>query len=161
MLIGIKNLPDRLLSARIRRFNPAAAFRLRGPPGIGMRRRRLLFLFVTVYVWAAVAPSRRLIMSARDHRERRSRPDPFESLAYSSAVARSGLLKGLCPRCGRPLVRLQLLRDRCISCGLDSQVHVATVPRLPPLILGTVVRSAITLDHAEPPLWLHMLIWIP
>ena len=76
-------------------------------------------------------------------------------------------LKGLCPRCGAPTLFAGMLRfaDRCSACGLDiSSFNVGDGPAaFLTLILGTiVVIMAITVELTlSPPLWLHMLIWIP
>ena len=76
-------------------------------------------------------------------------------------------LKGLCPRCAQPGLFAGWVRfaDRCRSCGLDyTQFNVGDGPAaFLTLILGTiVVAGAITLELTlHPPLWLHMLIWIP
>ena len=55
--------------------------------------------------------------------------------------------------------------DRCSACGLDiSSFNVGDGPAaFLTLILGTiVVIMAITVELMfSPPLWLHMLIWIP
>ncbi len=70
-----------------------------------------------------------------------------------------------CPRCGRgPLYEGVLtVRERCTSCGLDLREHdsgdgpaVFVI-----LILGfLVVGLALLVEaKAEPPLWVHALIW--
>lgn len=76
-------------------------------------------------------------------------------------------LKGLCPRCAQPSLFAGWIKfaDRCRACGLDfSQFNVGDGPAaFLTLILGTiVVAGAIMLELTlSPPLWLHMLIWIP
>ena len=76
-------------------------------------------------------------------------------------------LKGLCPRCAQPTLFAGWIKfaDRCRHCGLDyTQVNVGDGPAaFLTLILGTiVVAAAIMLELTlSPPLWLHMLIWIP
>ena len=76
-------------------------------------------------------------------------------------------LKGLCPRCGRALLFAGWVTfaDRCSGCGLDfTRFNVGDGPAaFLTLILGAlVVAGAITLELTlHPPLWLHMLIWIP
>ena len=76
-------------------------------------------------------------------------------------------LKGVCPRCGAPTLFAGPIRfaDRCSACGLDfSSFNVGDGPAaFLTLILGTiVVILAITVELTlHPPLWLHMLIWIP
>jgi uncharacterized protein (DUF983 family) len=95
-------------------------------------------------------------------------PDPVESLAdfVRPSIVQAGL-KGLCPRCGAPTLFAGMLRfaDRCSACGLDiGKFNVGDGPAaFLTLILGTVVTiMAITLELTlSPPLWLHMLIWIP
>ena len=89
-------------------------------------------------------------------------PTPVSSPAIAEVA-----LKGLCPRCGRPLLFSGWVKfaDRCSGCGLDfSRFNVGDGPAaFLTLILGAlVVAGAITLELTlHPPLWLHMLIWIP
>ncbi|EZP56123.1 MULTISPECIES: DUF983 domain-containing protein [Sphingomonas] len=102
--------------------------------------------------------------------------DPEPSGPVPSAPAQPGpvqpsivqaALGGLCPRCGKPTLFAGMIRfaDRCSACGLDfSRFNVGDGPAaFLTLILGTlVVIGAITLELTlHPPLWLHMLIWIP
>lgn len=76
-------------------------------------------------------------------------------------------LKGLCPRCGAPGLFAGWVRfaDRCTACGLDfTRFNVGDGPAaFLTLILGAIVTAmAITLElKLHPPLWLHMLTWIP
>lgn len=76
-------------------------------------------------------------------------------------------LRGLCPRCGKPTLFAGVTRfaDRCSACGLDlTSFNVGDGPAaFLTLIIGAlVVIMAITLQLTiEPPLWVHMLIWIP
>lgn len=76
-------------------------------------------------------------------------------------------LKGVCPQCGAKTLFAGPIRfaDRCGVCGLDfSSFNVGDGPAaFLTLILGTiVVILAITVELTlHPPLWLHMLIWIP
>ncbi len=90
-------------------------------------------------------------------------PDPFADAPSIAQVA----LKGLCPRCGKPTLFASYIRfaDRCPACGLDfAGFNVGDGPAaFLTLILGTiVVAMAIALELTlHPPLWLHMLIWIP
>ena len=89
-------------------------------------------------------------------------PTPVPSPAIAEVA-----LKGLCPRCGRPLLFAGWVKfaDRCSGCGLDfTRFNVGDGPAaFLTLILGAlVVAGAITLELTlHPPLWLHMLIWIP
>lgn len=89
-------------------------------------------------------------------------PTPVSSPAIAEVA-----LKGLCPRCGRPLLFAGWVKfaDRCSGCGLDfTRFNVGDGPAaFLTLILGAlVVAGAITLEPTlHPPLWLHMLIWIP
>lgn len=76
-------------------------------------------------------------------------------------------LKGLCPRCGARTLFAGSIRfaDRCRACALDlSTFNVGDGPAaFLTLILGAiVVLGAIMLElSAEPPFWVHLLIWPP
>ncbi len=76
-------------------------------------------------------------------------------------------LRSLCPRCGSRTLFAGWARfaERCSHCELDfTRFNVGDGPAaFLTLILGTlVVAMAITLElTVHPPLWLHMLIWIP
>ena len=76
-------------------------------------------------------------------------------------------LHGLCPRCGAKTLFAGLARfaDKCPNCGLDlSSFNVGDGPAaFLTLILGAIITAlAIWLELTlHPPLWLHMLIWIP
>ncbi len=91
--------------------------------------------------------------------------DPYP-LATAPSIAQVAL-KGLCPRCGKPTLfaKWSNFADRCSNCELDfTQYNVGDGPAaFLTLILGAiVVILAITLElKVHPPLWLHMLIWIP
>lgn len=72
-----------------------------------------------------------------------------------------------CPRCGRGSLFAGLLdvRENCTHCGLDLTPHDTgdggTVFVI--LILGAIVVGlAFWLEAAfEPPIWVHLLVWIP
>lgn len=87
-------------------------------------------------------------------------PAPTPSLA---TVA----LRGVCPRCGegRLFAGLTGFADRCAACGLDlSGFNVGDGPAaFLTFGIGAVVTAlAITLELTlHPPLWVHMLIWVP
>lgn len=76
-------------------------------------------------------------------------------------------VRGLCPRCGSATLFAGLTNfaPACRVCGLDfSSFNVGDGPAaFLTLILGAVVVAmAVTLELTlHPPLWLHMLIWIP
>lgn len=76
-------------------------------------------------------------------------------------------LKGLCPRCGAPGLFAGWVgfAASCKACGLDfSNFNVGDGPAaFLTLILGAIiVAAAITLElTVAPPIWVHMLIWIP
>jgi uncharacterized protein (DUF983 family) len=76
-------------------------------------------------------------------------------------------LRGLCPHCGSATLfaGVTSFAPACRVCGLDfSTFNVGDGPAaFLTLILGAlVVAMAITLELTlHPPLWLHMLIWIP
>lgn len=90
--------------------------------------------------------------------DRRPHPSPFVTG-----------LKGRCPRCGSgPLFAAPLnldLRPACTSCGLDYRFIVTgdgpAVFAI--MILGfLMLGGALVLEFSlHPPIWLHMLIWIP
>lgn len=90
-----------------------------------------------------------------------------DRLAESSPGPVQVALGGLCPRCGARTLYAGLTRfaDRCPACGLDlAAFNVGDGPAaFLTLILGAiVVAAAITVELTfHPPLWLHMLIWIP
>ena len=87
-------------------------------------------------------------------------------LATAPTIAQVAL-KGLCPRCGKPTLfaKWSNFADRCPNCELDfAKFNVGDGPAaFLTLILGAlVVALAIMLElKVHPPLWLHMLIWIP
>lgn len=94
-----------------------------------------------------------------------ARPDASPALAVVAPVQVA--LRGLCPRCGQPTLFAGWVRfaDCCTACGLDfSAFNVGDGPAaFLTLILGAiVVAAAITLELTlAPPIWVHMLIWIP
>lgn len=76
-------------------------------------------------------------------------------------------LLGLCPGCGGPTLFGGWTRfaDRCRACGLDfARFNVGDGPAaFLTLIIGAlVVALALSLQlAAEPPWWLHVLLWPP
>ena len=76
-------------------------------------------------------------------------------------------LHGLCPRCGARTLFASWTNfaDHCSNCRLDfTSFNVGDGPAaFLTLILGAVVViMAISVELTlHPPLWLHMLIWIP
>lgn len=91
---------------------------------------------------------------------------PEPELAAASPVLDSAI-KGACPRCGAPSLFSGWVRfaDRCSSCGLDyAAFNVGDGPAaFLTLIIGTIiVVLSIALELAVgPPVWLHLLLWIP
>jgi uncharacterized protein (DUF983 family) len=85
-----------------------------------------------------------------------SQPAPFESA-----------LRGLCPRCGARGLFAGPTRfaSACRSCGLDySGFNVGDGPAafLIMIVGGLVVALAIIVElKLHPPLWVHLLLWIP
>lgn len=75
--------------------------------------------------------------------------------------------KGACPRCGSPSLFAGWVRfaDRCPGCGLDYRAfNVGDGPAaFLTLIVGTIiVVLSVALElAASPPVWLHLLLWIP
>jgi uncharacterized protein (DUF983 family) len=78
-----------------------------------------------------------------------------------------GSLRGLCPRCGAPSLfdGWVSFAGRCRSCSLDfAPFNVGDGPAafLTLLVGGLVVVLAIWLElAAEPPFWVHVLLWLP
>jgi len=76
-------------------------------------------------------------------------------------------LRGLCPRCGAPGLFAGFLRfaERCRACGLDyGSFNVGDgAAAFLILIVGAVVSICAILVELRwsPPLWLHLLLWIP
>ena len=76
-------------------------------------------------------------------------------------------LFGLCPGCGSPTLFAGWTRfaDRCRACGLDlARFNVGDGPAafLTLIVGGLVVALALSLQlAAEPPWWLHVLLWPP
>lgn len=75
--------------------------------------------------------------------------------------------KGACPQCGAPSLFAGWIKfaDRCPECGLDyTAFNVGDGPAaFLTLIIGTIIVAlSVWLElAAEPPLWLHLLIWPP
>lgn len=75
--------------------------------------------------------------------------------------------KGACPRCGAPSLFSGWVKfaDRCGKCGLDyTAFNVGDGPAaFLTLIVGTIIVTlSIWLELAVgPPVWLHLLLWIP
>lgn len=76
-------------------------------------------------------------------------------------------LKGACPRCGAPSLFAGWVRfaPRCTGCGLDyAAFNVGDGPAaFLTLIVGTIIVTlSVWLElAASPPVWLHLLLWIP
>src|SRR6185503_21290542 len=76
-------------------------------------------------------------------------------------------LRGVCPRCGNRTLfaGLATFAPRCRACSLDfADFNVGDGPAafLILIVGGLIVGLAIALElAAEPPWWLHVLLWIP
>jgi len=76
-------------------------------------------------------------------------------------------LKGLCPRCGAKTLFVGWIKfaGKCRVCGLDfAAFNIGDGPAaFLTLVLGAIiVIGAITIElAAEPPFWVHILIWPP
>ena len=92
--------------------------------------------------------------------------DPAPAAAAAPRVV-DVALKGLCPQCGAKTLFAGTARfaPRCPACGLDfTMFNVGDGPAaFLTLIIGTIIVAlAIALElSVHPPLWVHMLIWIP
>ena len=87
-------------------------------------------------------------------------------MTLPSSTARECLL-GLCPQCGQgPLFSGYIaVLPRCPNCGLD---YAMFDPGDGPAVFGILIVGAIVCGlalfvefHFHPPLWVHMLLWIP
>ncbi|WP_188656413.1 DUF983 domain-containing protein [Stakelama pacifica] len=91
----------------------------------------------------------------REHKENAA-PEPAEAA-----------IRGLCPRCGAKTLFASFagFAPRCSACGLDfASFNVGDGPAaFLTLIWGTlVVILAVWLElAADPPWWLHVLLWLP
>ena len=91
-------------------------------------------------------------------------PEPTPAGAPTPVAVALG---GLCPRCGAKTLfdGLASFAPKCGACGLDfTTFNVGDGPAaFLTLILGAIVTAmAIAVELTwHPPLWLHMLIWIP
>ena len=87
--------------------------------------------------------------------------------ACPSPPRRSCALRGLCPRCGNRTLfaGLATFAPKCRACGLDfAGFNVGDGPAafLIFIVGGLIVGLAIALElGAEPPLWVHILLWLP
>ncbi|WP_423605912.1 DUF983 domain-containing protein [Sphingomonas sp. MS122] len=95
-------------------------------------------------------------------------PEPAPEPVVADAVpVLDSAFKGTCPRCGAPSLFSGWVRfaERCSSCGLDyAAFNVGDGPAaFLTLIVGTIiVVLSIALElAASPPIWLHLLLWIP
>ena len=95
-------------------------------------------------------------------------PAPPPAAAFPSPPGvRDVTLRGVCPRCGAATLFAGWIKfaEKCSACRLDlAQFNVGDGPAaFLTLILGAVVVGlAIWLELTlHPPLWLHMLIWVP
>lgn len=86
---------------------------------------------------------------------------------HSAPPVTESAFKGACPQCGAPSLFAGWIKfaDRCPECGLDyTAFNVGDGPAaFLTLIIGTIIVAlSVWLElAAEPPLWLHLLIWPP
>ncbi len=79
----------------------------------------------------------------------------------------SSAFHGLCPACGAKTLFTgpTSFAHSCAKCGLDyDQYNVGDGPAafLTLIIGGLIVALALTVEVTiKPPMWLHMLLWIP
>ena len=94
------------------------------------------------------------------------RPDGADFSADGMAPVLRGI-KGRCPRCGNGKLFKGYLKiaDACGACGMSFSGHdTGDGPVVPVLLIigGIVVGLALFLEVTyAPPVWVHMLIWIP
>ena len=76
-------------------------------------------------------------------------------------------LAGKCPRCGEGRLFKGYLKvaDSCGHCGMSFRGHDTGDGLVVPILLvigGIVVAFALWLEISyEPPVWVHLLLWIP
>lgn len=96
-------------------------------------------------------------------------PEPAPAAAPDNAAPTiaAASLKGLCPRCGAATLFEGPVKfaPKCRACGLDfSSFNVGDGPAAF-LTLGVgavvVILALVTDFTIRPPLWVHMLLWIP
>jgi uncharacterized protein (DUF983 family) len=94
-------------------------------------------------------------------------PTPGETPPDDGMTPVMNGIKGRCPRCGdgRLFTGYLKIADRCDVCGMSFHGHDTgdgpVVPIL--LVIGAIIVGAalwLELVH-EPPVWVHLLIWIP
>ena len=94
-------------------------------------------------------------------------PDPSEKTRRNIMQAMLRGLRGACPFCGCSglFERYLKVADACPHCGEELRHHRAddAPPYFTILIVGhIVVPLLLALElAAEPPIWLHMAIWLP
>lgn len=72
-----------------------------------------------------------------------------------------------CPRCGEGKLYAGMLKiaPRCVNCGLDNSfADSGDGPAVFVIMLGgfLILGAALWMEmNLHPPLWLHVLIWIP
>ncbi|WP_343521187.1 DUF983 domain-containing protein [Sphingomonas sp.] len=95
-------------------------------------------------------------------------PEPAPEPGSAGAIpVPDSAFKGACPRCGAPSLFSGWVKfaARCGNCGLDyAAFNVGDGPAaFLTLIVGTIiVVLSIALElAASPPIWLHLLLWIP
>lgn len=95
-------------------------------------------------------------------------PEPALEPGVAGAIPVSdSAFKGACPRCGAASLFSGWVKfaARCGKCGLDyGAFNVGDGPAaFLTLIVGTIiVVLSIALElAASPPIWLHLLLWIP
>jgi uncharacterized protein (DUF983 family) len=88
-------------------------------------------------------------------------------VTWQSPDTVSAAIRGLCPRCGARGLFSGAVRfsDHCKTCKTDfSQFNVGDGPAafLIMIVGALITMGAVTLElSAEPPFWVHALIWIP
>ena len=94
-------------------------------------------------------------------------PPPSPEQSKGQPGHAEAALFGLCPRCGGRTLFAGWTRfaDRCRACGLDlSRFNVGDGPAafLTLIVGAVVVVLALSLQlAAEPPWWLHVILWVP
>jgi uncharacterized protein (DUF983 family) len=94
-------------------------------------------------------------------------PDKLQAAPLDDTPLAVMAARGCCPACNAPTLFSGPVRfaPRCRACGLDfSQFNVGDGPAaLLTLILGAVIVTLALIVELKfhPPIWLHMLLWVP
>jgi uncharacterized protein (DUF983 family) len=102
-----------------------------------------------------------------DPDQRRSPDDGSDDRGFEGVPLIAGSVSGRCPRCGARTLFAgpATFSENCPACGLDfSSFNVGDGPAafLILIVGGLIVALAAIVEiAAEPPFWVHILLWLP